>query len=261
MTFEDNKAIIQQFVESFNQGDLDSIDKFMSPEFFNYLRAAGEGTQSEEFRQLAADLLSANPNLQLAVTDFADQGDTLTFNLTMTGTQTSDLWGLPGMNQQRTWTSTVTSRFTGGQFSVSWEDLSLPSMIGTLREMGFVPPPEDMDKPSKYPISFPEFLIKVVFNGQVADKECTHLDLIQVVEPTTDVCEQCVAQGDVWPALRMCLICGFVGCCDTSKNKHMKQHFQETGHPIFRTIRLQERWVWCYEDNAFISGKVLDKHG
>jgi uncharacterized UBP type Zn finger protein len=57
----------------------------------------------------------------------------------------------------------------------------------------------------------------------------------------------------------MCLSCGYVGCCDTSKNKHMKQHYERTGHPLFRSIRLKESWVWCYEDDVFLSGKILEQ--
>jgi uncharacterized UBP type Zn finger protein len=53
----------------------------------------------------------------------------------------------------------------------------------------------------------------------------------------------------------MCLICGFVGCCDTSKNKHMLEHVRETGHPIIRSLQPGEAWIWCYEDEAFISAK------
>jgi|GEM_PF-1478493 len=49
---------------------------------------------------------------------------------------------------------------------------------------------------------------------------CTHMDQIKVTEPTTHVCEECVKMGDTWLHLRMCLICGNVGCCDSSKNKH-----------------------------------------
>lgn len=70
----------------------------------------------------------------------------------------------------------------------------------------------------------------------------------------------CFDQGDNWPALRLCLICGFVGCCDTSKNKHMLNHYEETGHPIMRSIRMDEGWVWCYEDNAFFETAVLDRY-
>jgi predicted ester cyclase len=104
----------------------------------------------------------------------------------------------------------------------------------------------------------PEIALRLLFNGlQLEEKPCSHLDLIQVTEPTTDVCEQCVASGDVWPALRMCLVCGFTGCCDTSVNKHMKKHSEETGHPIFRSVRKGEAWIWCYEDNCFLSSRHL----
>ena len=117
-----------------------------------------------------------------------------------------------------------------------------------------------MDKPTKYPISLPDFLIKVIFNGQVGDKDCSHLDKIQFVDPSTDVCQDCVDMGNVWPALRMCLECGYVGCCDTSKNKHTKAHIETSGHTLVRSIRLQESWVWCYEDSAFFSGKILEQY-
>ena len=102
---------------------------------------------------------------------------------------------------------------------------------------------------------WPEFVMKLLFTRQLAEKACSHLDQIQVTEPDTGVCPQCVEVGDTWPALRMCLICGFIGCCDTSKNKHMLAHVRESGHPIIRSIQHGEAWIWCYEDEAFITAK------
>ena len=84
--------------------------------------------------------------------------------------------------------------------------------------------------------------------------------LSRITEPTTAECEQCVATGDIWPALRMCLICGFVGCCDTSKNRHMAGHHAETGHPIFRSINADEGWIWCYDDDAFFEKSTLERY-
>ena len=51
----------------------------------------------------------------------------------------------------------------------------------------------------------------------------------------------------------MCLICGYVGCCDTSKNQHMHKHVEETDHPLIRSIEPGEGWIWCYPDEAFLS--------
>ncbi len=62
--------------------------------------------------------------------------------------------------------------------------------------------------------------------------ECTHRDQVQDVVPSADGCEECLKTGDRWVHPRECMICGHVGCCDSSPNKHAGRHFQATGHPI-----------------------------
>jgi uncharacterized UBP type Zn finger protein len=76
---------------------------------------------------------------------------------------------------------------------------------------------------------------------------------VQDVTPRTpEGCEECLQMGDTWVHLRLCLICGHVGCCNNSKNKHASKHFAETGHPIIRSFEPGESWMWCYEDELFI---------
>jgi hypothetical protein len=47
-------------------------------------------------------------------------------------------------------------------------------------------------------------------------RECTHLDQIADVKPSAQGCEECLKMGDSFVHLRECLICGHVGCCDSS---------------------------------------------
>ena len=54
----------------------------------------------------------------------------------------------------------------------------------------------------------------------IMPQQCTHLDTIRDVSPNTQGCEECLKMGDTWVHLRMCLHCGHVGCCNSSKNKH-----------------------------------------
>jgi uncharacterized UBP type Zn finger protein len=77
---------------------------------------------------------------------------------------------------------------------------------------------------------------------------CEHLDLIQDVTPSTDGCEECLQMGDRWFHLRTCLICGHVGCCDQSRNKHATKHFHDTAHPVMKSAQPGESWLWCYVD-------------
>lgn len=82
--------------------------------------------------------------------------------------------------------------------------------------------------------------------------ECNHLELAQNVGPKTEGCEECLKEGESWVQLRMCLICGHVGCCDSSWGRHATKHFEETGHPIMRSIEPGHNWTWCYIDKAYL---------
>ena len=67
------------------------------------------------------------------------------------------------------------------------------------------------------------------------------------VEPRTPgVCEECVLEGSTWVHLRLCLVCGKVGCCDSSPRKHATAHFHETDHPVMRSAEPGESWRWCF---------------
>jgi uncharacterized UBP type Zn finger protein len=81
---------------------------------------------------------------------------------------------------------------------------------------------------------------------------CTHLDQIRQVAPGANGCEECLKTGDRWVQLRLCLSCGHLGCCDSSKNKHATKHFRSTGHPIIQTFEPGENWRWCYVDAMMV---------
>jgi uncharacterized UBP type Zn finger protein len=88
--------------------------------------------------------------------------------------------------------------------------------------------------------------------SQPAKKPCEHVNLIRDVTPSADGCEECLQMGDTWVHLRLCLICGHVGCCDNSKNKHATAHYHATGHPVIQSFEKGEKWRWCYEDKTYL---------
>lgn len=86
----------------------------------------------------------------------------------------------------------------------------------------------------------------------MAQQACTHLEGLEAVEARTpEGCEECIASGDTWVHLRMCLSCGHVGCCDNSKNRHATGHHQDVGHPVVESFQPDEDWKWCYVDQTF----------
>lgn len=79
---------------------------------------------------------------------------------------------------------------------------------------------------------------------------CSHLDQIELLAPDGPVagCEDCLRTGGTWMHLRMCQTCGHIGCCDNSPGRHATAHFNESGHPIIRSVEPGEEWSWCYVD-------------
>ncbi len=90
---------------------------------------------------------------------------------------------------------------------------------------------------------------------------CTHLDHVKITQlpEAVDGCADCLAAGDQWLHLRICLECGKVGCCDDSPNRHATAHARESGHPIIRSLEPGEVWSWCFEDELLM--RIPEIHG
>ena len=87
---------------------------------------------------------------------------------------------------------------------------------------------------------------------------CEHIKIANddVVPKTPEGCEECLAMGDEWHHLRLCLTCGHVGCCDNSKNKHATKHFQKSKHPVIKSFESGENWKYCFVDKITTENTV-----
>jgi hypothetical protein len=55
--------------------------------------------------------------------------------------------------------------------------------------------------------------------------KCTHTkDHVKNPKPGSHGCEECLKIGGTWVHLRMCMECGKVGCCDSSRNRQGLRH-------------------------------------
>ena len=87
----------------------------------------------------------------------------------------------------------------------------------------------------------------------MAEAICSHVkDHEKHVKPSSKGCEECLKTGDSWVHLRMCMECGHVGCCDSSKNRHARAHFHATQHPIIQSAERGENWRWCFVHDTYV---------
>jgi len=84
--------------------------------------------------------------------------------------------------------------------------------------------------------------------------ECPHVPDLPRPEPAplSETCLECLAAGTHPVQLRLCLVCGHVGCCDSSPRQDATAHFKETGHAVMRSFEAGESWRWCFEDGSIV---------
>lgn len=88
-------------------------------------------------------------------------------------------------------------------------------------------------------------------------RDCEHVGQLGNVEPPSiPECDDCKAAGTDWVHVRMCMSCGYVGCCDSSSLAHMRAHAGSTGHPLARSIEGKESWVWCYPHERLVRRRL-----
>jgi hypothetical protein len=89
--------------------------------------------------------------------------------------------------------------------------------------------------------------LEVMSNGT-----CPHIsEITKIKPPARHLCEECVLIGSPWMHLRTCQECGVTLCCDSSPNRHATKHARASGHPVIASAEPNERWLYCYPDDAF----------
>jgi uncharacterized UBP type Zn finger protein len=88
---------------------------------------------------------------------------------------------------------------------------------------------------------------------------CKHASEAREVTPSGQGCKECLEIGSTWVHLRLCMVCGHVGCCDNSLNKHGTKHWHRSKHPVMKSFEPGEEWWWCYSDDTDIDPVFPDR--
>ncbi|MGY1985140.1 cation:proton antiporter [Blastococcus sp. SYSU DS0669] len=81
---------------------------------------------------------------------------------------------------------------------------------------------------------------------------CDHGDTSRPVVPWAHGCVGCLREGTEWVHLRVCLGCGYVGCCDSSPRRHARAHAAADDHPLVASAEPGESWAYCFVDDVTV---------
>ena len=128
-----NKVAFRQLVDkAWNQGKLEITDKLFHsqatwPSNPNLpIGSSGAKSVVNMYRQ-------AMPDLQVKFTNLLADGDMVLAWLSLSGTQTGSLMGIPATGKKATWGQIIIARFAGGQIVESWSN---EDVLGLMQQLG-----------------------------------------------------------------------------------------------------------------------------
>ena len=133
-----NKQLVEAFIrELFTEGDLDAVDRYLSPALVNHdppFPGAPEGP--EGMRAAAAAFRAALPNWHSEVEALVAEGDLVVERFTASGTHRGELMGVQPSGETLTLRGIQMFRIEQGTIVERWGRLD---ELGLLRQLGLAP--------------------------------------------------------------------------------------------------------------------------
>jgi len=134
---EANRALFCRFVEEvFHRGNLAALEQIFTPDALIH-DAGMEIRGPQALRPAVRSLLTAFPDLRIALEDQIGEGSRLAVRYRGDGTHCAEWRGIPANGQRISYSGMLIVRFESGRIAEYWAQ---PDMLGLLQQLGAAPP-------------------------------------------------------------------------------------------------------------------------
>jgi steroid delta-isomerase-like uncharacterized protein len=142
MSAEARKALERRLIEEvWNKGNLDFAEECFTPDYVNHDPSSPEGIRGPEgFKQNVAAIRAAFPDFRMEIVDQVAEGEKVVTRYVITGTQKSELAGIPPSGRRIEVAGMGIDYFRGDKICESWEYYD---MLGMMQQLGAIPYPEE----------------------------------------------------------------------------------------------------------------------
>jgi predicted ester cyclase len=138
MSAEENKALVRRFNDGIQQffvtGDVSGLDEICSKDFVHH--GPGMPPDLEGFKQMGLVFRAAISDMDVVVEDLIADGDRVVDRITVRGTHTGELMGIPPSGKRFEMQEIHIARIVDGQIVERWTQVD---MLGLLQQIGGIP--------------------------------------------------------------------------------------------------------------------------
>ena len=135
MSTEENKAVFRRWMRAWEQGDFETIDELVAPDYVGHLPGRPDIHGPDGDKQLVSVYQNAFPGFRFASHDLIAEGDRVVHRWTLQGEHQGDLMGISATGKAVAVPGISIFRFAGGQVAEGWiygDTLSLLQQLGVM---------------------------------------------------------------------------------------------------------------------------------
>ena len=134
---KDNKAIMRQFWDVWEQGNIDLLDDLLAPEYVNHTLATPDLPSGPEgVKEVVRMFHSGVPDLRVVIEDMIAEGDRVATRYALESTHGGDLFGVAPTGRHLTIKSMTVERLSGGKIVEHWRVIDELDMMRQLGAIG-----------------------------------------------------------------------------------------------------------------------------
>ena len=131
MSADANKALVREYIEAWNRGDLKGMAEYWSPSMRHHTRFQAHGP--EAVKLIVAAFMRSFPDLNFHIDDIFAEDDRVVTRMTATGTHTGSYMGVPPSGKRISCNVIGISRVKDGKIVEHWgvtDELHMMQQIG-----------------------------------------------------------------------------------------------------------------------------------
>jgi len=136
MSKESAKVALDKFAEAVNTGKFDLFDQVVAPDCVDHDPADGQVPGSAGYRMFFSGMRTAFPDMSVIAETMVQDGDTIAFAYTLTGTHTGLLGKIPPTGKKVKIRGMQISKFKNGKMVERWGSSDEKTL---LRQIGILP--------------------------------------------------------------------------------------------------------------------------
>ncbi len=142
-TIDENKEVVNRLINEFiNEGDEETANDLLAPDYVRYDPDAPSGTQGpEEFKAMIRMFGNAFSDAEVSIEEIIGEGDLVVFRGTESGTHDGDFMGHEPTGETFEISGLAMHRVEDGQITETWANWD---MLGMLQQLGIVPVPDEL---------------------------------------------------------------------------------------------------------------------